>query len=493
MVKKIFLILILIISLQADNCDEKLFSYSNAINKSSHLQINRFLDLLVTQKCGINIVYKDNIAKKVLQGKMPYVRIKDYTLKQILDLILTKKGVFYSLKDNTLELSYFKTKTFKINFISSTRSGQSNLDATDSKVTNTYNFDFWSKIESQITDLINNNFLLDPNYNLIQNSMQQSSNTNSNNFKGIKISDAIKSGNSKSNDSSSSGLQFKPIIDRNTGVIVVTGTMKQLNAVKQFIDNLISSLTKEVLIDVHIYSVELSDSHQTGIDWSQLSVSLTKTGIPLRGKYIGGSESIFNSATFSISGLLNFLSQNGNVNSISNPKIVTLNNQKAIISVGDNIYYKYASKVVTDSNGNPTSEYTVDSKFVGVVLDITPQISDNGEIILSIEPKLSKFRDVTQLSNTNRGMPPDTVEDTMLSVVKLKNNQTLVLGGLITDDKSLSVNGVPVLKEIPLFKYIFSSRDKITTKKELVFVITPHIISINHNKKTLRDLGFGKF
>jgi general secretion pathway protein D len=88
-------------------------------------------------------------------------------------------------------------------------------------------------------------------------------------------------------------------------------------------------------------------------------------------------------------------------------------------------------------------------------------------------------------------MPPDTKDNTMLSVVKLKDNQTLVLGGLITNDKTLQVNGVPVLKEIPLIKYLFSSRDKATSRRELVFVITPHIINLK-KKKTLRDLGFGK-
>jgi len=459
MIKKVLFMITFIVGLYAANCDTKLFSYSNAIDKTNHIKISSFLNLLVTQKCGINIVYKDDIARQILNEKMPYVRIKNYTLKQILDLILTQKGIFYTLKKDILELSYFKTQSFKINFISSSRSGESNLDATASKVKNTYNFDFWSKIEAQLTNLADSNFLLDPNYRLI-------------NKAGI--------------------VAFKPIIDRNTGVVIVTGTMKQLNAIKQFIDNLMHNLTKEVLIDVHIYSVELSSSHKTGIDWSQLSVSLDRTNVPLRAKYLGGAEAVFNSAVFNISGLLNFLSQNGNVNSISNPKIMTLNNQKAIISVGDTIYYKYASKVVTDQNGNPNSEYTVESKFVGVVLDITPQISDNGDIILSIEPRLSKFRDVTQISNVNRGMPPDTVDNTMLSVVKLKNNETLILGGLITDDKSLKVNGVPVLKEIPLIKYLFSSRERITTKKELVFVITPHIID-NKTKKTLRDLGFGKF
>ncbi len=459
MTRKILFLILLIVGLNASNCETKLFSYSNSMNTNAHLKISSFLNLLLTQKCGINIVYKDDIAKKVLEEKMPYVRIKNYTLRQILDLILTQKGVFYTLKNNVLELSYFKTKSFKINFISSSRSGESNLDATDSKVKNTYNFDFWKKIETQLENLVKSSFLLDPNYDLISKA-------------GIK--------------------PFKPIIDKNTGVIIITGTMKQLNAVNKFVNNLMHNLTKQVLIDVHIYSVELSKSHKTGIDWSQLSISLNKTNVPLRARYLGGSEAVFNSAAFNISGLLDFLSKNGNVNSISNPKIVTLNNQKAIISVGDTIYYKYASKVVTDQNGNPIAEYTVDSKFVGVVLDITPQISDNGDIILSIEPRLSKFRDITQISNVDRGMPPDTTDNTMLSIVKLKNNETLVLGGLITDDKSLKVNGVPILKEIPLIKYLFSSREQITTKKELVFVITPHIIDSKH-KKTLRDLGFGKF
>jgi general secretion pathway protein D len=237
--------------------------------------------------------------------------------------------------------------------------------------------------------------------------------------------------------------------------------------------------------------VELSRSHQTGINWANLSLSLANSSVPLRAKYIFGSKSVFNSATFNVQGLLNFLAQYGNVNSISNPKIMTLNNQQAIISVGSTIYYKYASKVVTDQNGNPSTQYTIGSKFVGVVLDITPEITDNGTIIMSIAPRISSFRDITQLNNTNRAMPPDTKDNTMLSIVKVKNNDTIVLGGLISTDKSLQVNGVPVLKEIPIIKYLFSSRDVISNKKELVFVITPHIIDLK-KKVTLKDLGFGK-
>jgi len=456
--KKLVLILFIALSLFA-NCENKLFTYSNSINKSDRLTIQEFLNLLVTQKCNINIVYDDKESQNLVKEKMPFLRVKNYTLNQVLDLILSKRGLFYSLNDDTLEISYYKTKTYKLDFISSNRVGESNLDATDSKVKNEYTFDFWDKVQDNIETILKN------------------------------TSDKYK----------------PPIIDKTVGLITVTGTKKQIDAVDKYVNTMLNRLTKEVLIDVKIYTVELSESHKTGIDWSKLSFSIGYTkdtedpskivenyeSTLIRSRNIIGSQSIFSNAVFNVSGLLNFLAQNGNVNSLSNPKIVTLNNQKAIISVGDTINYKYASKVVTDDNGNPNTEYTIDSKFVGVVLDITPQISDNGDIILSIAPRISAFKDPTQLTNNLRDMPPDTKDNTMLSVVKIKDNQTLVLGGLITNDKNLKVNGVPILKEIPLIKYLFSSKEEITSKKELVFVISPHIINLK-KKKTLRDLGFGK-
>jgi len=458
--KKLLVVIFFAMSLFANNCNNKLFNYANSLNKAERLSIEEFLNLLATQQCGINIIYKDSKAKAAVSKKMPYVRIKNYTLPQILDLILAKRGLFYTLKNNELEISYYKTKTYKLDFISTNREGEAKLNATDNKIKNKYKFDFWDKLKEKISLILRNN------------------------------SDTpvtIASVTGKKNAAPVG--YFEPIVDKDSGIIVVTGTMKQVKAVDSFMKNLYKALTKEVLIDVKIYSVELSASHKTGIDWSKLQAEVPDQTVPLKSRYIFGSASLFNNATFSAAALLNFLAQNGNVNSISNPKIVTLNNQKAIISVGDTIYYKYASKVVSDQNGNPQTEYTIESKFVGVVLDITPQISDDGEIILSIAPRISAFRDITQLNVDTRDMPPDTKDSTMLSIVKMKDNQTLVLGGLITDDKTLKVNGVPILKEIPLIKYLFSSKEKISTKRELVFIITPHIIDLK-KKKTLRDLGF---
>jgi len=436
--KKIVLIAFFITAMFANSCQKRLFTLhvANPINLKSILS-----DLV--NECKINIVVKGKKAKSMINQNIEFIHVQNVSFKELLNTIFQSANLFYTLKGNTLVISYNKTKIFKVDFIPNTISGVTNIDSTDNTLKTDYKFNFWDNMKNNIIQILKNT---DPNYKT-------------------------------------------PIIDKNSGLITVTGNKDQLEEVEKYITKLNSRLHKEVLIDVKIYSVTLSKSHQTGINWSNLSLSLADTSTPVKADNIIGANSVFKQATFNVGGLLNFLAQNGNVNSISNPKIVTLNNQKALIKVGDTIYYKYASNVTTTDNGNPTTEYTIESKFVGVLLDITPQISDNGEIILSINPRISAFKDPTQLSVTTRDMPPDTQDNTMISVVKLKDKDTLVLGGLITDDKTLKVNGVPVLKEIPVLKYIFSSKEEVSTKKELVFIITPHIIDLNE-KKTLKDYGY---
>jgi len=438
--KKIFIFFVVISFIFAQNCNKKLFT----LKIDNPIPLKTILKEL-SDECDLNIIIKDKESYKLINSKIDFLNIKNEPLKILLDILFDSKNLFYSLNNNILTISYYKTKTFKVNYIPSTISGNADLNSTTNNIKTNYSFDFWSVLKKNITEMLKN------------------------------TSSAYKT----------------PIIDKNAGLVTITGTKEQLGLIQNYLEKLNKSLGKEVLIDVHIYSVELSASHQTGIDWSKLSLALNAQNVPLRARYLGGSESVFNGATFNLNGFLNFLAQNGNVNSISNPKIVTLNSQKAIISIGDTIYYKYASEITTDNNGNPTTQYTISSKFVGVLLDITPQISDNGEIILNINPKISSFKDITQLNNPKRDMPPDTKDNTLMSVVKLKNNETLVLGGLITNDERLRVNGIPVLKEIPLIKYLFSSREKVTNKKELVFVITPHIINLN-SKTTLKSYGFKK-
>jgi len=456
MKKYLFSLLVFVNILFANACGNKLFTFQSSAD--SNITVDTFLRALLVDNCNINIVYDDKLtqqkAKSTLIGA---ISVKNYTLKQILDLVVADHNLFYKLNNHKLKISYVKTKTFNVDYIPSTRTGSSTFQASSSgsngdtnSVDSKYDFNFWGTLSGNLNHILN-------------------------------TVDTYKAA--------------PPVIDKNAGLVTVTATKRQLDRIESYIKDLNNRLHKQIVIDVKIYSVNLSKAHQTGINWSNLNFSLgsstTPATTPITSANIVGSQSIFSNAVFNVSGLLNFLATQGNVNSISNPKIVTLNAQKAIISVGDTINYRVLVKgSYVDSNGiTQPPTYESQSKFVGVLLDITPEISNNGTIILRINPTISTFRDETQLSDPNRELAPDTTDNKLSTVVRIKDGQTLILGGLITNKDSLSNNGVPVLKEIPVVKYLFSSTSKISQKNELVFVVTPHIVNFN-KKRTIKDLGF---
>ena len=456
MMRYIFMVLLLISTTFANQCKNQLFSFETSNN--SAVSLDTFLKALVVDNCQLNLVYKDDLAKQRLKTiKLDKLSVKDYTLKQLLDLVISGNNLFYEIKGNNLEISYVKTKTFNIDYIPSTRVGTATFQASTSKntgdvnsINSKYEFNFWGTLAGNLNRILN-------------------------------TVDTYRAA--------------PPIIDKNAGLVTVTATKRQLDRISKYIAKLNERLHKQIIIDVKIYSVDLSESHQTGINWSNLNFSLGTTDTPAStaatARNIVGSQSIFSNAVFNVSGLLNFLATQGNVSSISNPKIATVNNQKAIISVGDTINYRVMTKGASiDANGNqiPPS-YKAESKFVGILLDITPEISDNGTIMLRINPTISSFRDETQLANPNRELAPDTTDNKLSTVVRIKDGQTLILGGLITNSNSFNENGVPILKEIPLVNYLFSSTAKISNRKELVFVVTPHIVDLN-KKRTIQDLGF---
>ena len=445
------LILFILTVLLFANCKSELFSIHTGENG---LPLKAIL-ANIANKCNLTIITQDDISKEKLNNNVALVNIKKEPLIKFLKDLLATQNCFVKIKDNKVYISYYKTKTYKLDIVSSVRSGSSSISGDGGNTENsnfsgstslsdTYQFDVWGVIKDKITTILQNN-------------------------------------------QEGSGKILPPIIDKNSGLIVVTGNKKQIDAVDRYMKIMKKRLMKQVYIDVKILSVTLSKSHQTGINWQDLSLQLNGGG-KLRASNIYGHSSVFNNATFSISALLNVLATYGNVNSISNPQIVTLNNQKAVIQVGSNVYYKEASQITKDQNGNVYTQYTINSQFVGVSLDIIPSISDNGEITLYVYPTISQFVQAPQ-ANENRELPPDIKTNTLVSMVRLKNNQTLVLGGLIANDKTLESNGVPILKEIPLIKYLFSYKDQVTDKKEIVFVITPHIIDLNKKAK-LKDYGF---
>ena len=319
----------------------------------------------------------------------------------------------------------------------------------------------------------------------------------------VKISDELTAVLNTSQDKYKAS---KPIINPNAGIITITATKQQLDRVENYMKILRKRLHKQVLINVSILSVDLENKSSKGIDWSKFNLSIdnkanfNSVGVgtnPLKSLDYMNSYTVLSNNVFNMAGLIDFLETNGNTKVVSSPKVLTLNNQQALITVGDNINYRVPEDTSNSANTNTvtTTTYKNYSIFIGVLLNITPEISDNDEIILRINPSVSNFKYTGDdgKQTVPREIAPDTSEKKLSTVVRIKNGSTIILGGLITNSKGKTHSGVPLLGNIPIIGNAFRHTGDSLTSQELIFVITPKIIGVNGVTKTsLRELGFSK-
>ena len=182
----------------------------------------------------------------------------------------------------------------------------------------------------------------------------------------------------------------------------------------------------------------------------------------------------------SLDGVLNFLSTNGKSQIISSPKIMAMNNQQALISVGDNINYRIAEDITNNDTSEITkTTYKQHSVFIGILLNLLPEISDENRIMLRINPSLSSFKysadDAKQTQP--RVIAPDTMQKKLSTVVEISSGDSIILGGLIAKSLGNEINKVPILGDIPLLGYLFKSDRQTSKTSELIFIITPTIIN----------------
>ena len=451
----------------------------------------------LSEMCDFSIVAKDSYSKKELDEKVFGVNIRNMSLSEVFDLLLNEKNLSYEFANNVLKISSLQTRIFKIDYITSVREGtaitkasvdaspsevgsSSSSDSSSSDIKNENNlirttekFDFWEKLDAELKAILNN--------------------------------------------SSEHITAPDPIINQNAGLITVTATPSQLKRVEKYITEMQRRLKKQVIIDVSIIAVDLNNEYKQGVDWSKFELgfnsyignpgsstssyaSWTNKGNSLSDGF-GRTLSIAANLNFSIDGMINFLETNGKAKVVSSPKVTTLNNQQALISVGDNINYRVQEQ--TDSgNSNSdrlTTTYKPYSVFIGILLNLLPEVSDNNKIMLRINPSLSSFKyaeDDTRGQNTAiREIAPDTVQKKLSTVVQVNSGDTIVLGGLIGQTKNKQNTAVPLLADIPLIGNVFkSTRDGIRTT-ELIFVITPRVVDLEDPKpvkQSLKDLGFSK-
>ena len=498
-VLSLYVVMVSLETLQANSCETQMFS----VTLNSSLTYGDVVENLADE-CGLTLLVKDEEAKKRLQENLYYVKLKDASLDEFLDVILRENNINYELVGNKLRIFYLKTETFHLDYIAGSRVGKSNAHVTIANNNNSEgsssgekgeggtsgsktgvsiesqdDFKFWSKIGEELHTLIN-----------------------------------------RPEDRYTSPA---PIINQEAGMITVTGTPKQLARVSSYITEITKQLKNQVLIDVKILSVTFDDSSTTGVDWSQLyslqnmaistfnlakhnitgldwtkdsggggttfdSVSLGKDGIPNGGALIAES-------TTDINEVIKFLKTQGDVRSISNPKVLTLNNQPALISVGNELFYKIQSSAIIQGVGggaSSTQGETIDSVFAGILLDITPEISDDDSITLKINPSISDTLSTVERGNGGaRDIPPDLSRKQISSVVTMQDGQHVILGGLISSKTGTKVSKVPLLGDLPLLDQVFKREVNIDRVEELVLIVTPHIIKKNQ-EMSLSELGYRK-
>lgn len=285
------------------------------------------------------------------------------------------------------------------------------------------------------------------------------------------------------------------IIDRPIGVITVSAPRPLLDRIENYLNTLKKELYKQIAIDAKIIEVVLNDSSSIGIDWTNALKGFSASGavawgtggvIYDRGEGFNLSPDTISlgNSTFDIA--LNLIKEQGDAKVLSNPKLSVMNGQPALISVGQSI--TYISEIEADrdtDNGTITYTTETDSLLSGLGLGITATILENNQIIMNLIPVTSElspfsadspieYRDVGS-DGGQVGLPVVNIRE-MSTTVRVKDNDTLIIGGLITevtDDKS---SAVPVLGSIPGLKYLFSNENKSLQKKELVILIKPRII-----------------
>ncbi len=508
-------------SVASESCSTKLFS----VTIDSQLSIGDVIENLA-DTCGLTVVVKDEAARKRMNKKLYYVKLKNSTLKGFLNTILKDNDLHYTLRGNKLTISYLITRTFKIHYISGQRIGRSTANVT---IANSQNS---ASSTGGIGGGGSGGSSGGTGQNIAKTGISIESNdefqfwkTVENEIQRILIGAADGSTHYTRTGDTWTGPDGKvweynplaPIVNPEAGMITVTGTDRQINRVARYIHSLSKQIKQEVLIDVRILTVEFDNSRTTGVDWSQLYSLQNFTVNSLRmsqknmaswtfdaiqgitdASYAEGTSPttaglVQVTGKAQIQEVIKFLGTQGDVKAISSPRVMTLNNQPALISVGRELFYKIQSASTASGGGGAVAAQgeLVDSVFAGILLDITPEIDSNGMITLKINPSISETVNPVSSNNALRQIPPDLIRRQIASVVKVKNGEHAILGGLITSKTGFKSNKIPILGDIPILEYAFKHEEKIETVEELVLIITPHIIR-NSKSVSLKDLGYTK-
>jgi MSHA type pilus biogenesis protein MshL len=277
-----------------------------------------------------------------------------------------------------------------------------------------------------------------------------------------------------------------------SGTVVVKDGHRSVESIAQFLTSVMANVGRQIDLEVEIYEVALNNSNQLGINWQNVANSLMVNTMPAQLSVTGTGGLIVQNPVFGsppgdpavralfqrkgLSAVLDALKQQGTLKVVSKPRLRTLNNQPAVVRVGQDL--PIFIRQVTQSPGSPpviTTNETVQTITVGTVLSITPQVSADGLITLDITPAVSRLVS-TQTSPSGGTSAPVIDIRQASSLVRVRDGATVVMGGLIQDSTSSTHRKIPLLGDLPLLGRAFTGEYSTAERTDLVIFLTPRVI-----------------
>jgi general secretion pathway protein D len=480
----------------------------------------------------------------------------DQTLPQILDRISKQVDMRYAIENGSLFVEADKPflKTYKIDFINMSRAVKSTIftssqiggvtagtsGTTGAAGGNTASTTVTSETKNNLMDsLVDNVKAIIADEDRIRyterverrndmaatargsGSISENSNSSTGSASGKgqsgKVGDAASGKGNEDVASQASTVQqigkYEPAVNINankeTGVLIVRATGRQHKKVQEFIDRVMTTARRQVLIEATIAEVTLNSNYQQGIDWSRLRSTGSTKGFQVSQAVTNGLTSAApgsmlllsyanpTSAMGNLAASVTLLDSFGNVKVLSSPKLSVMNNQTATLKVVDNKIYFTISSQITPATAlsNAIVNYTTTAipVAVGFTMNVTPEINDSDYVTINVRPTITRIIGYVNDPNPNLAYPcgpgvsscgitaiinrvPEIRTREMESIIRINSGQIAVLGGLMQDEINNVSDGIPLLDDVPIAGNLFKNRNDTKTKTELVIFLRPVVI-----------------
>ncbi|WP_429022512.1 pilus (MSHA type) biogenesis protein MshL [Aeromonas allosaccharophila] len=423
------------------------------------------------------------------------VELKDVTLPEVLAVVGDMYGFDVQRKGNVFHIypAGLRTETIPVNYLMMSRRGLSRTSVSTGGVTaNDSNNDSNGSFDNSSNNNSTSNSSSNNSSGDSSNGTRIETDTNSDYWTDLRdsLQTLIGSGDGRA-----------VITSPQAGLVTIRAYPKELKAVREFLNQSESHLKRQVVLEARIIEVALNEGYEQGVDWSGLSASwdgnkgitgggsLAGTQLPTTPNQIfsalgGGAGFKISDGNFNVA--VNLLKTQGDVNTLSSPRVTATNNQKAVIKVGTDEYFvTNASTTTVTSTGTAepivTPNVELTPFFSGIALDVTPQIDEEGRVLLHIHPSVIDTEEQKKIINVGTAKPLElplaksSIRESD-TVVQANNGDIIVIGGLMKTDKQEIVSKVPLLGDIPWVGEAFTNRRESTKKVELVIMLKPTVV-----------------